>query len=353
MFLRLLLEIGITAFLFVIVFFLITVVFRQVTIGLLMGIFGESRYYEVIEYRSIVFVGLFVLFSGILIYRTIAKLVNCVDSLADSVDIIITKKDAPIKLPNDLAPIESKLNEIRRTTALNEQAAREAEQRKNDLIVYLAHDLKTPLTSVLGYLTLLRDESQISDELREKYLSVALDKANRLEDLINEFFEITRFNLQNIALEPVNINLSVMLRQLADEFYPMLCEKDLAIRIAMPEGIFIQGDRDKLARVFDNLLRNAINYSFENTSIDIACKPENDNVVFTLQNRGNAIPPDKLERIFEQFFRLDTSRTSKTGGAGLGLAIAKQIVEAHSGRISAKSDLEKTSFTVKLPISSH
>ena len=130
-------------------------------------------------------------------------------------------------LPPDFAEIENKLNSIKYESLRNQQTAREAEQRKNDLVVYLAHDLKTPLTSVIGYLSLLSEEEDLPLQLRQKYVGISLDKAQRLESLINEFFEITRFSLQNIQLETGEINLSMMLRQLVEEFYPQLAEKGL------------------------------------------------------------------------------------------------------------------------------
>ena len=243
------------------------------------------------------------------------------------------------------------MNQIKMTALNNQRAAREAEQRKNDLVTYLAHDLKTPITSVIGYLTLLHDEQQISEEIRQRYLSIALDKSERLDDLINEFFEITRFNLSHISLEKKQINLSLMLDQLLYEFQPMLKEKRLECQLNVADGIMMRCDPDKLQRVFDNLLRNAVNYSFENSSIRITAKTGINNVLLTFENDGDTISKEKLSRIFEQFYRLDTSRSSGSGGAGLGLAIAKEIVELHGGTIRAFSENDIIRFDVSLPLS--
>ncbi|MDE5873585.1 MAG: HAMP domain-containing histidine kinase, partial [Lachnospiraceae bacterium] len=226
-----------------------------------------------------------------------------------------------------------------------------ANQRKDDLVMYLAHDLKTPLSSVIGYLTLLKDENMISEETREKYLSIALDKAERLEDLINEFFEITRFNLSNIPLEYGKINLTRMLEQLIFEFKPMLTDKKITCELNAEADIMISCDADKLQRVFDNILRNAVNYSYENTNIKVILKSDTDSVFISFSNEGNTIPSEKLERIFEQFYRLDTARGTGSGGTGLGLAIAKHIVELHKGTITAKSADNITCFEVVLPTS--
>ena len=268
------------------------------------------------------------------------------------VESIYKEQGEMIELSPDLRDAEMHLNKVKSAVDRNARAAKEAEQRKNDLIVYLAHDLKTPLTSVIGYLTLLRDEQQISEELREKYLSITLEKAERLEDLINEFFEITRFNLSNLTLEKSRVNLTRMLEQLTFEFQPMLDEKHLTCRLDAPKDVMIVCDAGKLQRVFDNLLRNAVNYSYEDEEIVFSvnyAKDQKGMLCITCTNRGVTIPPEKLSRIFEQFYRLDTARTTKSGGAGLGLAIAKEIVELHGGTITAYSAEEVIRFEIQLP----
>ena len=266
------------------------------------------------------------------------------------IDSLVNEDAQDIVLPAELASTERKINSIRHTLTKRKTDAELAEQRKNDLVMYLAHDLKTPLSSVIGYLTLLRDEGQISDELRERYLSISLDKAERLEDLINEFFEITRFNLSNITLVYGKINLTRMLEQLAYEFKPMLAGKNLKLEFDMQPDIFVSCDANKMQRVFDNLLRNAVSYCNAATSIKIAAEQIEDHVLIKVTNEGNTIPQERLERIFEQFYRLDVSRSSTTGGAGLGLAIAKEIVELHHGQITARSTEGFICFEVSLPL---
>lgn len=229
-------------------------------------------------------------------------------------------------------------------------AAKEAEQRKNDLIVYLAHDLKTPLTSVIGYLSLLQDEPEISQELRAKYTGIALNKARRLEELINQFFEITRFQLTHMELEWETIHFSRMLEQTAFEFQPILEEKHLQLQTGIAPDVKLTCDPDKLERVVDNLIRNAISYSYPNTAISLEMHTTEEYAVLTICNTGRTISPEKLDRIFEQFFRGDSSRATATGGAGLGLAIAKQITELHGGTIKADSRNEQIRFTVTLPL---
>jgi len=282
-------------------------------------------------------------------YRFISRPIRYLNELVNAAEQLARPGEDPIVLPAALRETESQLNLFRERALRDAMAAREAEQRKNDLIVYLAHDLKTPLTSVIGYLTLLRDEPQLSPELRSRYTGVALDKAERLEDLINEFFDITRFNLTHLELERRPVDLVRMLQQVASEFAPMLEEAGLTCALDLPQSLSYSCDPDKLARVFDNLLRNACHYSTPGTAVQIAAARDGEALSLTFTNTGVTIPPDKLGRIFEQFFRLDSSRASRTGGTGLGLAIAKEIVELHGGIISARSGDGVTTFTVFLP----
>mgnify|MGYP003079616600 CR=1 FL=1 len=197
-----------------------------------------------------------------------------------------------------------------------------------------------PFTVVLG-------GSKVSDKLG--VIENLLDKANRLEDLINEFFEITRFNLSAIELQYGAADLSRLLEQLTFEFQPMLREKNLTCALSTPETFPIRCDANKLQRVFDNLLRNAVLYCYPGTEITVTAERVGNFAVVRFRNCGDTIPPEKLSRIFEQFYRLDTARSS-TGGAGLGLAIARQITQLHGGSLTGESRDDTVTFTVTLPI---
>jgi two-component system sensor histidine kinase VanS len=222
-------------------------------------------------------------------------------------------------------------------------------QKKNDLITYLAHDLRTPLTSVIGYLSLLNDAPDMPENKRADYTKICLDKAFRLESLINEFFDITRYNLQEIELSKEEVNLSYLLTQLTEEFYPILQQKQLSVRLNDPGEVMISADPEKLARVFNNILKNAAAYSSPGTEIMIDMEQHNDAAEITITNHGKTIPKEKLARIFDKFYRLDDARSSYNGGAGLGLAIAKKIVTLHNGKISVRSENGLTAFSVILP----
>lgn len=292
--------------------------------------------------------GFLALFS-LFFYIALSKMTKYLDQVGEGIDNILSDSTEPIKLITELKPLEIRLNEIKDTLKRQEKEAAEIEQKKNDLVLFLAHDLKTPLTSVVAYLSMLDSHPEMSVEERARYTHISLEKATRLGELISEFFEITRLNLQDIVLEPVELNLTMMLEQIADELYGVLQEKRLACSVKAEDELIIQGDPDKLARVFDNILRNATAYCRENTELEIRAVKINGDVEIIFANEGDTIPAEKLERIFDKFYRADASRSSSTGGAGLGLAIAKEIVELHGGSISAESENEKTRFIVRLP----
>ncbi|AQS58462.1 vancomycin resistance histidine kinase VanS [Desulforamulus ferrireducens] len=285
----------------------------------------------------------------ILLRFSISWFTKYFDEIGSGMDKLVEESNDEITLSPELDFMENKLNQIKNNLEKQKKAALDAEQRKNDLVVYLAHDIKTPLTSVIGYLNLLDEAPDMPPEQKSKYVGITLEKAYRLEELINEFFEITRFNLQTIVLNKEKINLLFMLQQMADEFYPMLAPQGKQISVNVPDGLTLWGDADKLARVFNNILKNAIAYSDENSVIDISAWQQDENIVIAFMNQGNPIPQTKIDTIFEKFYRLDAARSSNTGGAGLGLAIAKEIVTAHDGTISVESNPENTTFTVKLP----
>lgn len=285
-----------------------------------------------------------------LLYKLLNKIFSYVFAVSESADKLFDKNVEYINLPPEMVEVEKKLNHFKTEAIKNERLARENEQKKDELIVYLAHDIKTPLTSMIGYLSLLSEIKDMPQEQRNRYIGIALDKSYRLEYLINELFDVARFNSKKIVLEKEEINLNLMLEQIADDFYPTLKEMNKKINFTSDEKTILYADPDKLSRVFNNLIKNAVNYSKENTDIDISILNKENQATVKITNKGKQIPKEKLDKIFEKFYRLDSSRTSKTGGSGLGLAIAKEMVELHGGRIYAESDMKETTFSVILPI---
>lgn len=312
---------------------------------------AEALYREIFQSNKTLWMAAgYVLLLCAIFYWGMTRFTRYFEEISQGVDALADEKAGDIELPPELDFMEKKMNQVRQSLEKRARDAREAEQRKNDLVVYLAHDIKTPLTSVIGYLNILEEAPDMSLEQRAKYTKITLDKACRLEQLINEFFDITRFNLQTVVLEKEQVHLSYMLMQLVDEFYPIFAAQNKQAELKTDGGIDLEGDADKLARVFNNILKNAVAYSDPDTVIEIEAKRAGEAAVVTFKNKGRTIPPHKLESIFEKFYRLDAARSTASGGAGLGLAIAKEIVLAHGGGIKAESASGLTTFTVTLPL---
>ena len=271
------------------------------------------------------------------------------DELSRAVGGLLSDKEKPVELSRDLLITQSELNDIRLSSLADERAAKAAEQRKDELVAYLAHDIKTPLTSVLGYLLLLDEAPDMAPGTRRRYIKTAVDKAERLEGLIDEFFEITRYNLQSIPIEREQVDLTMLCQQVADESFPEAEARSLTLAVTGPKEAKAFVDPDKLARAVGNVVRNAVAFADSGTAVEISLEPDADRWRLTIADQGKEISPAHLESIFEKFYREDASRSSASGRAGLGLAIAKEIVLAHKGTITAISEEGLTAFTITLP----
>lgn len=228
---------------------------------------------------------------------------------------------------------------------------RESERTKNELITNVAHDLRTPLTSIIGYLELLAGNQQVPADMQHKYIEIAYGKSRRLQKLIEDLFGFTKLNCGKIAMHVGQIDIVKLLGQLIEEAYPNFVEKGLSydLQSNVPAKI-INADGNLLARLFDNLIGNAIKYGADGKRVLVKIHAEGETVTVSVTNYGYVIPADELPLIFNKFYRVEQSRSSSTGGTGLGLAIAKEIVDMHGGTISVASDLNGTVFTVKLQV---
>lgn len=379
------------------------------------------------------------------------------DELAHAVTSLVEDRTRPVELPSDLAITQNELNAVRAASLANESAAVAAERRKNELVAYLAHDIKTPLTSVIGYLALLDEAPDLPEDARRRYIATASEKAVRLEGLIDEFFEITRYNLQSIPIERAWVGVRLFCEQVAESFYPDAQARGLSLVVRAPDDARFFVDADKLARALGNVVRNAVAYADDGTEIVIAASfavsaanatagalaatgasavatttsdaesgasaVANANVnatpnsnaadasssptssaqvvptfarpsaydvaygyapaasdaaggatlqgggtspassaasaftptpgagswVLSVTNQGREISPAHLQSIFDKFYREDGARGTGSGGAGLGLAIAKEIIAAHGGTIGAMSERGVTAFAITLP----
>ncbi|WP_040952029.1 sensor histidine kinase [Gorillibacterium massiliense] len=225
-----------------------------------------------------------------------------------------------------------------------------AETSKDQLVLNLAHDLRTPLTSVLGYLDfILRDKGLSEDQIRH-YAAVAFAKSERLQKLIEELFEVTRMNSGRLPVDKKAIDLSELLAQLNEELYPVFEKNHLTVRTDIAPQMTIWADGDLLARVFENLLTNAARYGKDGRYVDLNCRMDGRDAVVEVVNYGNLIPEEELPHLFDMFYTGDRARTHREGSTGLGLFIAKNIVDRHEGTISVESSVISTRFQVRLPV---
>ena len=228
---------------------------------------------------------------------------------------------------------------------------REAERTKNELITNVAHDLRTPLTSIIGYLELLSGPASLTSEMKKKYLDITYTKAKRLEKLIEDLFGFTKLNYGKVSMKVSKVDIVKLLSQLLEEFYPNFMDKNLAYELQSDvPAKTISADGNLLARLFDNLINNAIKYGAEGKKILVKIQSGESIVTVSVTNYGYVIPKDELPLLFEKFYRVEQSRSTNTGGTGLGLAIAKNIVDMHGGTIGVTSDLNGTVFTVRLQV---
>jgi len=255
-----------------------------------------------------------------------------------------------IKGDDEFSQMASLLNQMAGDIADLMDRERESERSKNELITNVAHDLRTPLTSVIGYLELLKNETTVlPQEKREHYVKITYQKAKHLERLIEDLFGFTKLNYGKISMNVTRVDILQLLTQLLDEFYPMFAEHDMHYEIySNVRTIPMNGDGNLLARLFENLISNAVKYGKEGKIVHVYARLEEQVVTISVVNYGYVISKEDLAHIFDKFYRVDQSRTSSTGGTGLGLAIAKNIVELHGGIMEARSDLDGTVFEVRL-----
>ncbi len=250
---------------------------------------------------------------------------------------------------DEFALVGERLNSMASDINLLMENERKSERIKNNLITNVAHDLRTPLTSVIGYLDLIVKNPDLEQETKERYMEIAYDKSLRLQKLIEDLFSYTKVSQGEVEpkLEPLNV--IKFIEQMIDEFYPSFQEAGLEYEfLTNHNNIVVMADGDMLARAFSNLISNAVKYGRDGKNIRIHVNQKDEFVSIAIINYGKVIPKKDLEYIFERFYRVENSRSEKTGGTGIGLAIAKRIILMHGGTIKADSGMEGTTFEVIL-----
>ncbi|MBU5674771.1 HAMP domain-containing protein [Paenibacillus sp. MSJ-6] len=250
----------------------------------------------------------------------------------------------------ELAKIADSINHMADRLNQSIEEERLAERSKNDLITGVSHDLRTPLTSILGFLEVIEEDRYKDETELRYYVDIAYEKAKDLKKLIDQLFEYTR--IQNgLPLQKSELDLNGFLGQLAEEFVPILDNSAMQCRVsAQQDTAVIYADGDLLVRAFENLLSNAIQYGADGKFIDIEISIEEPWARVKFINYGKEIPSSSLPHLFDRFYRVDSSRSKTSGGTGLGLAIAKSIIDVHQGQVSVTSSPQSTAFEVLLPL---
>ncbi|KPN95170.1 cell wall metabolism sensor histidine kinase WalK [Lysinibacillus sp. ZYM-1] len=251
---------------------------------------------------------------------------------------------------DEIALLTDNINQMAEEIMTSIEMERKIEQQKNELITNVSHDLRTPLTSIMGYLRLLREEKYETKEQYDEYLKIAFSKSEQLKNLIDDLFEYTKLTNDKNNLVRQQVCLNELLDQLMEELVPLAEQKQRLFSKYFPDHrIFVALDSEKIVRVFDNLLINAINYSVGDGKIMVSLEGQDDHVRICVANQSDAFTAEELASLFERFYKKDQSRTNVTEGSGLGLAIAKSIVELHGGTIHAKYKNETLYFIITLP----
>ncbi|WP_405155772.1 sensor histidine kinase [Paenibacillus sp. FSL K6-0108] len=256
-----------------------------------------------------------------------------------------------VKTSDEFGVVAASINQMAEQLQLSLQEERSAVAAKNDLITGISHDLRTPLTSILGFLEYI-EKDRYQDEIEMRYyVSIAYEKSLTLRKLIDDLFEYTRVSGGILPLSLTSLNLNPFLMQLAEEFAPMLEEAGMTYQIiGGQEPLWIQAAPGELVRAYENLFSNAIRYGAQGKVMEIALSLEGEEAVVRISNYGEPIPAQDLPHLFDRFYRVDKSRSRDTGGTGLGLAIAKSMIELHHGSIAAYSEQGRTDFVTRFPV---
>jgi len=250
---------------------------------------------------------------------------------------------------DEISDLANSINIMSNRLKGNYEKEKKIEKDKNELIVAVSHDLRTPLTSIIGYLDLLKDDKFTYEEVQSEYLNVAYGKSINLKKVINELFEFTKLTSDISTLEKIPFNIAILVNQVVGEQIPFFSEKNITVEIeSNVQELYCEIDIQKMVRVIENIVKNAEKYSFPNTNFKVTMMEIDNNIKISFENTAENISKEELEKIFEKMYRLDKSRTGETEGSGLGLAISKKIVELHNGKLWAECNDNIIKFNVLL-----
>ncbi|KPH03214.1 histidine kinase [Limosilactobacillus fermentum] len=257
----------------------------------------------------------------------------------------------PFRVNGNQQHVITSVNALVDTITQAMQEERASEKSKDELITNVSHDLRTPLTSIIGYLGLIEDHQYQSEEDIVKYSHIAYDKAKQMKNLVEDLFEYTKVQQHGAPVNLMTVDLGQLLEQVGASFELEADKKGMSINVSCePTPLSITADPEKLGRLFSNLVANALKYGHGASYIHLTAKQLGEKVVITVADDGEKIPAESVKHLFERFYRVESSRNKATGGTGLGLAIVQSIVELHHGSVTARSDDQETAFVVTLPV---
>ena len=310
---------------------------------------GNDTLYTIVVVGLAVGLLLFILYFLLLTRKVTGDL----SDIADSISSMTRDREAgslPVERQDEIGGLARSVHHMKEELSRLMESEREALQSNKEMIACLAHDLRTPLTSLSGYLNLAMDKERYNMEQRQHFAEVAVQKVDRLEGLIQDLFDYTKLMSGEITLHRHRIDFVKLIEQMIEEFYPLLEENKLTCHFQTNcRELEIEVDPDLMARAVQNLLSNAVKYGRDGKQIIIRLEQEQ-NVMFSVTNYGLIIPEESLDMIFERFYRVEGARSPGTGGTGLGLNIAKEIIMLHGGTIAVESSLQGTVFSVEIPL---
>lgn len=258
----------------------------------------------------------------------------------------------PFVVNGPMQPIVESVNKLVDSAVQAMEDEKRVEKSKDELIANISHDIRTPLTSIIGYLGLLENHQYRSEEDLNKFTHVAYTKSKQMKSMVDDLFEYTKVSQEKRPLDLVQISLTALFEQLQADFELKAKQSGMEISVRMPDGdIQIEVDPNEFVRIFDNLLTNALKYGKDGKNIFIsAYRVDSNEIEIQVANDGERIPADALSKIFERFYRVEKSRNKDTGGTGLGLSIAQRIVQLHHGTIEVQSNRKLTTFKMRFPI---
>lgn len=322
-------------------------------------IFESEHLKEILEkpflsekmYIDMIFLVVFLIMVFAMYYLLISrKMVDGIRSISQGVEQIKDGNfDIKLRLQgnDEVTALANSVLEMSDEIKAMMENQRRLEQEKDDLITSVAHDLRTPLTSILGYLDLILYNEEISKEEKTKYLSIVNKKSLQLKKLIEELFDYTKYSKNQLVPKKMKLDITKFMEQIVEEFYPSFYENKIEVCTKFPtKSIYIDADGDLLARAIGNILNNAIKYGADGKQIIITMKEVKSKIKISIVNFGQIIPEEDIDKIFDRFFRVEQSRSEKTGGTGLGLAIAKSIFELHEANVGVTSGEEGTEFLI-------